>query len=84
MKNFDEDYAYGGWKQKQIDRGTTIGSALKDADKIQRMPRTDPNPSVPFVDVQPPWDHSEGLLALWVVCTLLVGVFPAYIVWGPK
>ncbi len=65
-----------------IEQRTAIGSALKDADKIQRMARTDPNPSVPFVDVQTPWDHSDGLLALWVVCTLLVGVFLAYIVWG--
>ena len=82
MKNFDEDYAYGGWKQKQIDRGTTIGSALKDADKIQRMPRTDPNPSVPFVDVQAPWDSSDGLLALWAVCVVLVIGYFCYIVWG--
>jgi hypothetical protein len=35
-----------------IEQRTTIGSALKDADKIQRMARTDPTPSVPFVDVQ--------------------------------
>lgn len=35
-----------------IEQRTTIGSALKDADKIQRMARTDPNPAIPFVDVQ--------------------------------
>ena len=65
-----------------IEQRTTIGSALKDADKIQRMARTDPNPSVPFVDAEDPFREMDGLLALWAVCVALVIVYFCYVVWG--
>lgn len=70
------------FKAAFIEQRTTIGSALKDADKIQRTARTDPNPAVPFVDVQAPWDSSDDLLTLWVVCVMLVIGYFCYIVWG--
>ena len=82
MKNPDEDYAYGQWKQKQIDRRTVIGSALKDADKVVKFHRTDPNPAVPFVDVEDPFHEADGLLALWAVCVVLVVIYFSYVVWG--
>jgi hypothetical protein len=65
----NEDYAYGLWKQKQIDR-CIIGRALKDADKIAKFERTDPNPRILFVEQEPlkfPW-------AEFLVATALVGV----------
>lgn len=75
----DEDYAYGQWKQKQIDDGVLIGRLLADKDKIQRFANKDPHRHIPFVEPEAPTD---GLMALYVVCTLLVAGYFAYIVWG--
>jgi len=68
----DEDYAYGQWKQRQIDSGrlTTkpyliIGSALPQGERVQRSVRTDPHPEIPFAERYSP--ISKVGFAMWVV-----------------
>ena len=60
-----------------------FGSALRDCDKVAKSARRDPWANVLFVDdaQQPPTD---GLLALWVVCTVLALLLGGYLIWGPK
>lgn len=52
MKNMDEDYCYGLWKQKQIDSSpkVIIGKDIPLEHKIQRTHNFDPNPHIPFVE----------------------------------
>ena len=45
----------------------------------ERYSRQDRWPDIPFSEPEPPPD---GLMALYVVCTLLVAGYFAYIVWG--
>ena len=81
MKNPDEDYAYGQWKQKQIDSSNLIGRALKNAEKVPKFERVDPWKDIPFAEEAPPTD---GLLMLWSVCTALALLLSTYLIWGAK
>lgn len=46
MKNPDEDYAYGQWKQKQIDSAKVPQFAKGYG--VQKYENFDPNPHIPF------------------------------------
>lgn len=86
MRIQDEDYAYGQWKQKQIDEGVyrlkqrkqqqpVIGSALPDSEKVVRFARKDPNPHIPFVDPSFPkmqrWEKIAWAAAVGFWLTIL-------------
>ena len=84
MKNPDEDYAYGQWKQKQTDADVErlrqrklqhcIGNALPNSEKVVKFARKDPYPNVPFVTPEPPPFPWRELLisgAVTVICLML-------------
>ena len=58
-----------------------FGSALRDCDKVAKAASRDPWPGVPFVETEPP---ADGLLVLWIVCTVLALALGGYLIWGPK
>ena len=58
-----------------------FGSALRDCDKVVKSASRDPWPGVPFVEAEPP---ADGLLVLWIVCTVLALALAGYLIWGPK
>ena len=91
MKNPDEDYAYGQWKQKQIDADVErlrqqtaggaphyyIGNAFPNSEKVVKFARKDPYPNVPFVTPEPPPFPWKELLISGVVTVVCL-----WLAWG--
>ena len=48
MKNPDEDYAYGQWKQRQIDESPTKVPQFAKDYGVQKYANFDPHPDMPF------------------------------------